>query len=124
MSNLKKTLTWSKPFRNNPSNGDDLLRRLAHNLFHQDGGQLLFKSKYNYYPGFYGDNSNWKKRFDQLRPRLTAVPDDVAQHVLEHLGAHDVTRLALTSSIWRRHVRRRRLHRAPPPPPPLSPPPI
>ena len=41
----------------------------------------------------------------RYRPRLTAVPDDVAQHVLAHLNAYDVTRLALTSSIFRRHVR-------------------
>ena len=36
---------------------------------------------------------------------LVGVLDDVAQHLLAHLGAHDVTRLALTSSIWRNHVR-------------------
>ena len=37
---------------------------------------------------------------------LAEVPDDVAQHVLAHLNAYDVTRLALTGSIWRNHVRR------------------
>ena len=41
----------------------------------------------------------------EATPRLTAVSDDVAQHLLAHLGAHDVTRLALTGSIWRNHVR-------------------
>ena len=52
---------------------------------------------------------------DGARPEDTAtlvgVLDDVAQHLLAHLGAHDVTRLALTSSIWRRHVRRYRRKR-------------
>ena len=44
-----------------------------------------------------------------FEPRLTTIADDVAQLLLGHLGAHDVTRLALTSSIWRNHVRTFRL---------------
>jgi len=75
-----KNLALEKPFSENPSNGDDLLRRLAHNLFYQDTGEFMLKDEYNCFPRFYGDyaygdDAHWRERFHQLRPRATAVPD-------------------------------------------------